>query len=121
MLCWGLANNFCLIINRATGEIGNFKITSESAGAAGVRRVEAVTGLSEEQYFNEKLQLIDTVSETLKNPKELSTAVENLQQENNELKKKLERLEARQLVGIRNELLQKDEIINGITFIVGII
>ena len=44
-----------------------------------------------------------------------SKAVENPQQENNELKKKkLERLEARQLVvGIRNELLQKDEIING--------
>ncbi len=105
----------------ATGEIGIFKITSESAVAAGVRRVEAVTGLAAEQYFNDKLQLIDTVSETLKNPKDLSKAVENLQQENNELKKKLERLEARQLVGIRNELLQKDEIINGITFIGDII
>jgi len=101
----------------ATGELGLFKFTGESAVAAGVRRVEAVCGKQAELYVNEQLQLISTLKEALKNPKDLQKAVESLQTENTELKKHAEAMEARQLVGIRNELLQKDEIINGVTFI----
>jgi alanyl-tRNA synthetase len=101
----------------ATGELGLFKLTSESAVAAGVRRVEAICGTQAEEYVNSQLQLISSLKETLKNPKDILKAVENLQNENAELKKHLESLEARQLVGIRNELLAKDEIINGLTFI----
>ena len=101
----------------ATGELGLFKLTSESAVAAGVRRVEAVCGKKAEEYVQEKLDLIDTLKEALKQPRDLLKAVENLQEENASLRKHLEALEARQLVGIRNELLQKDEIINGVNFI----
>ncbi len=101
----------------ATGEIGFFKFTSESAVAAGVRRVEAVTGLAAEQLVGTQSVLIGEIRNLLKNPKDLSKAVESLQAENIALRKRLESLEARQLVGIRNELLKKDEIINGITFI----
>ncbi len=101
----------------STGELGLFKLTSESAVAAGVRRVEAICGTQAEEYVNSQLQLISSLKETLKNPKDILKAVENLQNENAELKKHLESLEARQLVGIRNELLAKDEIINGVTFI----
>lgn len=100
-----------------TGELGLFKILSESAVAAGVRRVEAVCGLQAEAYINSQLQLISQLRETLKNPKDLQKAIENLQAENSDLRKHAEALEARQLVGIRNELLQKDEIINSINFI----
>jgi alanyl-tRNA synthetase len=105
----------------ATGELGLFKIKSESAVAAGVRRVEAVTGQAAEQYLNEKLTLLQEVGAALKNPKELLKAVENLQQETTDLRKKLERLEARQLVELRNQLLQKDEIVNGVAFVADII
>ncbi|MBL7731392.1 MAG: alanine--tRNA ligase [Chitinophagaceae bacterium] len=101
----------------ATGELGLFKLTSESAVAAGVRRVEAVCGKQAEQHINEQTALISQLKETLKNPKDIQKAIENLQAENAELKKHLEVMEARQLVGIRNELLQKDEIINGINFV----
>jgi alanyl-tRNA synthetase len=101
----------------ATGELGLFKFTGESAVAAGVRRVEAVCGKEAELYVNEQLQLISRLKEALKNPKDLQKAVESLQAENTDLKKHAEALEARQLVGIRNELLQKDTIINGVNFI----
>ena len=105
----------------STGELGLFKLISESAVAAGVRRVEAICGKQVEDYANEQFNLLSILSETLKNPKDIQKAVENLQAENAELKKHLEAMEARQLVGIRNELLQKDEIINGVNFIGDII
>ncbi|HEV7783208.1 MAG TPA: alanine--tRNA ligase [Chitinophagaceae bacterium] len=101
----------------ATGELGFFKLTSESAVAAGVRRVEAVCGKEAETYINNQLAVLGDLHGQLKNPKDIRKAVENLQSENAELKKHLDAMEARQLVGIRNELLQKDEIINGINFI----
>jgi alanyl-tRNA synthetase len=101
----------------ATGELGFFKIKHESAVAAGVRRIEAVSGKTAEEYVNDQLKLVDDIRESLKNPKDLSKAIENISNENAELKKKLERAEAKELVAIRNELLTKDEIINGVSFV----
>jgi len=101
----------------STGELGFFKITSEGAVAAGVRRIEAFTGLAAEQYINHEFGSINTIRGLLKNPKDISKSIENLQNENTELKKKLERLEAKQLIGIRDELLQNQQQINGTVFI----
>ncbi|MGN6292149.1 MAG: alanine--tRNA ligase [Chitinophagaceae bacterium] len=103
-----------------TGMIGLFTITAESAVAAGVRRIEALTGPSAIKYVNDKLSQIRQAGEMLK-AKEPLKAIEKLLEDKAALEKKIERLEARQLVGIRNELLQKDEIINGVTFIGDII
>jgi len=100
-----------------TGEIGFFKIKSESAVAAGVRRIEAVSGKAAEQLLHEIQLQLHMVKEQLKNPKDLQKAIENLMNENSALSKRIESLEARQLVGIRNELLQKDAIINNVSFI----
>ncbi|MFL5744056.1 MAG: alanine--tRNA ligase [Niastella sp.] len=101
----------------ATGELGLFKIKHETAVAAGVRRIEALCGLAAEQYINEQLSHLQQVKEELKSPADLLKAVQNLAADNNDLKKKLEHLENRILVGVRNELLHKDEIINGVTFV----
>ncbi len=101
----------------ATGELGIFKIKQESAVAAGVRRIEALCGKAAELYINEQLQLIRGIKETLKNPADTQKAIESIAQENAELRKKIEHLEDRMLVGVRNELLHKDEIINEITFV----
>ncbi|MBL7691019.1 MAG: alanine--tRNA ligase [Flavipsychrobacter sp.] len=100
-----------------TGQLGYFKITSEAAVAAGVRRVEAVSGKAAEDFINEKLELIDNISAQLKNAKDPVKAIEKLQEERSQLEKHVESLEARQLVGVRNELLTKDEIVNQISFI----
>jgi alanyl-tRNA synthetase len=104
-----------------TGEIGFFKLRSESAVAAGVRRIEAVSGEAAERLINAAFNDMDNVKILLKNPKEISKAIEALQTENSLLQKRVESLEARQLVGIRNELMTKDEIINGVTFVGDII
>ena len=100
-----------------TGELGIFKIKHESAVAAGVRRVEAVCGSAAEHYLQGQLTELHALKAQLKNPKEPLKALVQLQEENSELKKRVEGLEARQLVGIRKELLQKDEIINNVTFV----
>ena len=105
----------------ATGELGLFKLTHETAVAAGVRRVEAVCGKNAEEYVNEQFRLLSELRETLKTPKDIKKAIENLQAENAELKMHVDSMEARQLVIIRNELLQKDEIINSVNFVGDII
>ena len=91
-----------------TGEIGFFKIRSEAAVAAGVRRIEAVSGEAAELLINTVFAEINTVKILLKNPKDAGKSIEALQMENSSLTKRIESLEARQLVGIRNELLKKD-------------
>ena len=99
-----------------TGMIGVFTIASETAVAAGIRRIEAVTGPAAIQYFTEKLGQYKYINELLKTNDPLKT-VEKLLEDKHALEKRIESLEARHLVQLRNELLQKDEIINGVTFV----
>lgn len=101
----------------ATGELGFFKIRHESAVAAGVRRIEAVSGAAAEAYINNVFAEIATVREALKNPAGLAKAAENLVAENAELKKKLEKAEARELAELRQQLLGKVQTLDGIAFI----
>jgi len=101
----------------STGEIGLFKITHETAVAAGVRRIEAFSGKAAEEYINSKLKELDSIKEQFKNPKDLSKTIESTLSENALLKKQLDAIENKMLIGVRNELLQKDEIIDGVNFI----
>ena len=89
--------------------------------AAGVRRIEAVCGTAAEEYVSVQLEQIRVIRDLLKNPADLNKSVENLLAENSAQQKRIESLEARQLVGIRNELMQKDEIIDNVSFIGDII
>jgi alanyl-tRNA synthetase len=101
----------------ATGELGFFKITSEGAVAAGVRRIEAISGLAAENYVQSNFELIRTVREALKAPKDITKAITSLYDENTSLKKQLEKFEAAVLRNLRDALLQKAEAINGVNFI----
>ena len=102
---------------KATGQIGFFKIVAESAVAAGVRRIEAITGIAAENYINEQTKLVHQLKELLKNPKDISKSVESLLDENARLKKEIERSILEKSSGLKNELAQKAESINGINFI----
>lgn len=105
----------------STGNLGFFKITHESAVAAGVRRLEAVCGKAAEKLVQEKFDTLHAISESLNSPANLKKTVEQLAAEKSSLQKRIESLEARQLVGIRNSLLHKDEIINNVSFISDIV
>lgn len=101
----------------ATGEIGHFKIIAESAVAAGVRRIEAITGVRAEEYLNEQSAVISGLKEVLKNPKDIIRAVETLVEENSRLKKEIEKGILEKSAGLKHELVKKAIDINGITFI----
>jgi alanyl-tRNA synthetase len=99
-----------------TGMIGLLSVKSESAVAAGVRRIEALTGPAAFRFLSGQLEKLKEVGTILKAADPVK-AVEKLLAEKAELEKKVEHLEARNLVAIRNEILKQDEIINGVTFI----
>jgi alanyl-tRNA synthetase len=101
----------------STGELGFFKIKHESAVAAGVRRIEAVSGKAASQLVNEQFAIADAIREALKNPKDVLKAIENITAENSELKKKIESLEAKQLNVLKDALVKKVQHINGTQFI----
>ncbi len=100
-----------------TGQLGSFRIKHETAVAAGVRRIEAVSGAIAEALAKEESTILSTVKSTLKNPKDIVKALENLLAENNELRKKIESFEAKQLTITKKELAQTVQTINGISFI----
>jgi alanyl-tRNA synthetase len=96
-----------------TGNIGLFKIISESSVAAGVRRIEAITAETAEQYVRSQLSLLDEVRTLLKHPKDLVASVKNLAEEKHALEKKLEALNQEQANAIKDELAKKAVVSNG--------
>jgi alanyl-tRNA synthetase len=100
-----------------TGELGIFKITHETAIAAGVRRIEAVSGEAAEAVINRKLDELNLIKEQFKNPKDILKTVESILSENNSLKKQVEGLENKLLFDIRKGLVQKNQVVNGMNFI----
>ncbi|MGZ3873723.1 MAG: alanine--tRNA ligase [Mucilaginibacter sp.] len=104
---------------KATGQIGFFKIVSESAVAAGVRRIEAITGIAAENYIIEQTRLVQQLKDLLKNPKDVSKSIESLLEENSRLKKEIEKSVLEKSAGLKNELAKKAEQLNGINFIAG--
>jgi alanyl-tRNA synthetase len=102
---------------KATGQIGYFKIISESAVAAGVRRIEAITGIAAENYITGQTKLVQQVKELLKNPKDIAKSIETLLEENSRLKKEIEKSVLEKSSGLKDDLAKMAENINGINFI----
>lgn len=100
----------------STGMIGAFTIASESAVAAGVRRVEALTGAAAMQYFAEKVAQAKQVSELLKT-KDAVKSVEKLMEEKSALEKRVEALEQKEYTAIAQQLAASAVDQNGIRFV----
>ncbi len=101
----------------STGKIGLFKIITETAVAAGIRRIEAITSLAAEHYFIEKADRLDQVSFALKNPKDVVKAVEDLQAKNVHLQREIEVLQKEKAMNVKGELKGKIQQIGDVHFL----
>ncbi|ABV75548.1 alanyl-tRNA synthetase [Rickettsia akari str. Hartford] len=103
---------------RRTGDIGSFKITSESAIAAGVRRIEAVCGEFVIKLIREKDSLLKSIENSLKtNKNELVTKVNNTLERNKELEKELEKTHLARLDLSIEQIEKQAEDIKGVKLI----
>ena len=113
-LCGG-----CHVSN--TAQIGSIKILHEGAVAAGVRRMEAITGAKADAYMKDKLSLVEQIGAELGNPQDILKALQALQKENVDLKSKVETYEASQLGDVKGDLVKGMHTVNGVNSIVEII
>ncbi|MCB0802306.1 MAG: alanine--tRNA ligase, partial [Flavobacteriales bacterium] len=108
MIQFGTSVELCGGIHvQATGEIGLFKIVSEGAVAAGIRRIEAISSERALDLFFEQNDMIQELKSKLKNPKNIGSAIENLQVENSSLQKELESFKAKAAGSLKDDLLKK--------------
>ncbi len=101
----------------STGKIGYFKIIKESAIAAGVRRIEAITAIEAEKYINENFSIVKQLAEIFKTSKNYISNIEKLQQENATLQKQIESFMKENLKSLKKELISKIQNNNGIQFL----
>ncbi len=102
----------------ATGQIGLFKIVSESSVAAGIRRIEAITAEASEQLVLAQEAILQEVKEVLKNPKDIVSAVQSVVEEKNKLAKQLEAFQKEQVQNLKADLKAKAERSDGMTRII---
>ncbi len=103
---------------RATGTAGLFKIVSEGAIAAGIRRIEAVTGEAAEEYVNSLQEMIKTARSFFNNVPDLSGAIQKLISENAGYRKQAEEFAKQKIAEMASVLSGKGETVNGVNLVV---
>ncbi|HHM20595.1 MAG TPA: alanine--tRNA ligase [Bacteroidetes bacterium] len=98
---------------RATGEIGLFKILTETGVAAGVRRIEAVTARQAEAYLHAQLQQLEQIRQAFKGAQDPVKSVRSLQEENKALQKQVEQLLAGQAKVLKSQLKEQAKQMDG--------
>ena len=100
-----------------TRAIGMFLIQSESAVAAGVRRIEAISGDVAEDYFRSRSESYESISSLFNKPKNLHKTIEDLLSKNKELSKEVERVQKLQAKLLKKELESKVISVNNVNFL----
>jgi len=90
----------------STGQIGLLKIVAETAVAAGVRRIEAITSDNAISYFENQAAQLNKIAELLKHPKDITQRVESLLSENSSLQYRIDELINEKAQSIKNDLLK---------------
>jgi alanyl-tRNA synthetase len=101
----------------ATGQIGFFKIVSEGAIAAGIRRVEAITAAKAEAFIHQQEDTIRALKDVFKNQKDIVQAVNQMLEENTALKKEMESMKTEKAMNLKSGLLDKRQAIGPVQFI----
>ncbi|HMT28681.1 MAG TPA: alanine--tRNA ligase [Bacteroidia bacterium] len=102
---------------KATGEIGLFKVISESSVAAGVRRVEAITGVGAENFMRAQNHELNEIKSLLKNSKEPAKGIQSLLDEQENLRKQIEALLLEKASIVKSELKQRMTLSHGVHII----
>lgn len=101
-----------------TNQIGVFKLIGESAVAAGIRRIEAITGEAAMHYYKDKAAQLEQIEALLKKPADIMKAIEELQQKNTALGKEIEKFAKLQAQQLKNDLKKDIEDINGLHLLI---
>jgi len=101
----------------SSGEIGFFKIVSEGAIAAGIRRIEAITGEAAENWAYEQEAVIDQLKQLFKGSKDLAKSAIAMAEENNDLRKQIQEMNRRKALGMKDELIKQLKDIKGVNFL----
>ena len=100
---------------KSTGKLGMVKILSESSVAAGVRRIEAITGEKVEQMIDEMQDLVNSLRSMFNNAPDVKAAITRAIEENGTLKKQLENVIKEKAALTKKEIIQNARTINGVT------
>jgi alanyl-tRNA synthetase len=101
----------------ATGQIGSFRIISESAIAAGIRRIEGVTGLVADSFVNQHIDQLNLIKDIVRTTGDIVKGVQQMVDKNSQLSKQVEQLQSFQAENIANGLIQSVQEVNGVNLI----
>ena len=119
---FGPSCEFCGGIHAtSTGRIGFFKIMSESSVAAGIRRIEALTGKACEDAIYAATDTMNDLKALFNNTKDLKASIEKFISEHDELRKELERFQAQAVERTKEMLLSRIKEVNGVSVITAVL